>query len=195
MEFVPCSVWNKRRRYDFDGHLLATASSQRPHVARWAELCLYALPPNTHANYVFSRVGYSRVYHQEQCPEVTHHLPFGHELSYTPVATEIIPCGSCAPIRPRQITDLDFLTTHRFELTRPFAAICTDADAVVATLAEPKRRAPAHPAGPITLPWLSEQLLSDAAALDPALAAAYAIDLTPRRTTNERSEQSLRARR
>jgi hypothetical protein len=204
MEFVACSVWNKRRRYDFDGSLLAKASSQRPHAARWAELWLYRLPPNAHANYVFSRIGYSRVYHQEQCPEVRHHLPFGHELPAPPMIAEIVACGTCAPARPASIAELDFLTTHRFEVTKHFAAICADADALVELLTERRRpvsagqmaglNASALSSAGQALPWLSEQLLSAAAAIDSALAAAYAVNLTPSSSSSASSSSAARSR-
>jgi hypothetical protein len=186
MEYVASSVWNKRRRYDFDGALLARASSQRAHAARWAELRLYALPPNAHANYVFSRVGFSRVYHQDQCPEVRHRLPFGHEMSTTiepDALAEKIPCPVCAPARPAALPGggADFLTTHRFEVTKHFAAVCSDAAALIEVLSERRRThgQALAPEQPPVLPWLSEQLISAAAVVDPALASAYAVNLTP----------------
>jgi hypothetical protein len=166
-------VRNSNQVIRFDGVLLASVTSARPHAPRYTILELYGLP-STSPSHVLHRIGRSSVFHTADCAQaIRTHLPYGHEISAAelPILDSLAPCQFCAPslTKPRP-DDPDFLTIHKFEIPRHFAQVISDAAALVALLTTPD----SPMAG-----WLSTQLLNVAAVMDRAIAEAFTIDLRP----------------
>lgn len=185
MQFAEHEVLRKSGRLRFSGVLLASVSSRRPMASRWAELALYRLGTvdgriSHDPSFVLTRVGHSRVYHQDVCPEISHHLPFGHELVEQVDVSELVPCQTCAPSRVKAFDEPDFASTHRFEITKYNASVCRDVDDLLVRLMPPPRRTMPPPRrasvgespGPdaASLPWLSMNLLTAAAEGDHEIA-------------------------
>jgi hypothetical protein len=164
-------VRNSNQVIRFDGVLLASVTSARPHAPRYTILELYGLPSES-PSHVLHRVGRSTVFHTADCAQaIRTHLPYGHEISAAelPVMDNLSPCQFCAPslVRPRPDAP-DFLTVHKFEVPRHFAQVVADAAALVALLTTPD--------SPLA-GWLSTQLLNVASATDRTIAEAFTIDL------------------
>lgn len=114
------------RVLQFNGALLAHASSRKPHAERWVEFDLYRTAGGA---YVVSRVGYSRLFHAKGCSVVR---PGRH--SPAPVAAlaeDATPCSLCAP---------DISVDRANEIVYPelplhWAQACTTPEAAVEALA------------------------------------------------------------
>jgi hypothetical protein len=165
-------VRNSNQIIRFDGVLLAAVTSARPHAPRYTVLELYGLG-GVSPSHVLHRVGHSLVFHTSDCPQaIRTKLPYGHEIDQVdmPLLDQLFPCQFCAPsLRNPHPMAPDFLTIHKFEVPRHYAAVISDAHALVTMLTTPD----APMAG-----WLSTQLLNVAATKDRMLAEAFAIDLT-----------------
>lgn len=114
------------RVLQFEGELLAHASSYRPEADRWVEFDLY----RTNAGvYVVSRVGYSNLYHAATCSVVRRgrHTP-------SPVATLTETSKACTMCNPHASVD------QANELIYPekpiyWAQVCQNAAGVLESLA------------------------------------------------------------
>jgi hypothetical protein len=115
------------RTIQFEGELLAQASSHRVGADRWVDLALY----RTNAgSYVVSRIGQSVLYHAEGCPVVRK----GRHVS-AQVATLTANSRPCPVCKPK--TDVDFANEVIYP-ERPlyFARVCQDADGVLESLSK-----------------------------------------------------------
>jgi hypothetical protein len=187
LEVVPRLVTNRNQRISFVGTRLAAVSARRSYAPRWAELELFrvwdrdGVSPCPSPAFVFTRIGRSRVYHVDHCPDAPSRLPFGHELAEPIELAELSPCPACSPSPPPDADRHDFRTTHRFEITRHRAVVCSDAVALAGELSPPSRVSPAPPMRLSELPWLSARLLSLAAVHDDYLAAEFRVRPSPAR--------------
>jgi hypothetical protein len=154
-------VYDRDRALQFEGELLAHASSYKSGVERWVEFDLYRTKGGS---YVVSRIGYSYLYHAEGCSVVrkNRHKP-------AQVATLIegsMPCSLCNPVAS---------VDQAHELIYPerplhWAQPCSTPESAVEALAkydEDGNRYFTH---------VARQLIRDASERDPALRDAYYIE-------------------
>lgn len=109
------------RIYRFSGHQLSKSTSETPDKDRWVEFELYKT--NGREVYIVSRVGYSRIYHGEDCEVVTRNrLSAVDPLSLNDKVYK--PCHLCKP------TFMDIRGVYP-EVPRYHAQVCDTADQVV----------------------------------------------------------------
>jgi len=82
-------VIDGKRRYIFDGELLAEATSRNPTSVRWVEMQLYRAASG---EYILARVGRSIVYHDPTCAVVQK-----SELEIAPRPENGVQCEICVP--------------------------------------------------------------------------------------------------
>lgn len=142
----------------FDGTLLATSSSRETGKPRWIEFDLYRTNKN---QYVISRVGVSKVFHDSECFTVSR-----NKLSPVDGMTldmDYIPCRRCNP--SRSYVDGVFPETPRHA-----AWVCTDAIGVVGSLMQDDEN------GTEYLTNVARRLLQDASQHDPHIDIAFRVD-------------------
>lgn len=148
------SVRDQLRTLEFDGTLLARATTESPHSPRWTEIEIYK---TVGGNYVVHRVGVSLVYHDADASCAT-----GDEMTVGELGEDAEPCKFCDPGR----------------FTTPTVLVAVEADRHSADSASTPRQVGdallIHPHG--RSPYLSgpaQDVLSRAIKVDPSLRDAF----------------------
>ena len=154
-------VFDGDRTFQFDGVLLAHASSYRPDSERWVEFDIYKTPAGS---YVVSRVGYSVLYHAKECQVVRRgrHSP----AQVATLESNSLPCQLCNP-------DTDLNTPNQMiypEKPIHWAQVCNSPEAVVSALAKYDTD------GNRYFTHVARRLIGDAATLDAGINDAYYIE-------------------
>jgi hypothetical protein len=103
-----------RRIYEFDGDVLATASSERPGAARWSELVVYR---DVDGHLYLHKIGHTAVAHDPSCwrvrPDMPTWLEAGEEGRVRRVA-----CPECRPEVGDVMDPHTRLETQRYRVIR-----------------------------------------------------------------------------
>lgn len=149
------------RFLQFEGELLAQASSHREGVDRWVELALYRTDKGT---YVVSRTGQSVLYHAEGCPVVRkgRHSP----SQVATLTANSRPCSVCNPV-----TDVDFANEVIYP-ERPlyYARVCHDVEGMLEALSKRDE------SGDRYFTHIARELIHIAALKDVAIGDAYYVE-------------------
>jgi hypothetical protein len=164
-EDQPLEVLNGGRKFTFTGQLLSRVSSERTHAPRWTVMELFK---TVRGVYIVHRVGMSRVYHSPDCAvAATNRLAYGHELKDGPPSREALgnmtPCNVCRPLAS------DPSATMRFERERHWAGVAETPESAIEMMHRTND-------GQRSLPWICENLITEAGKKDAAIADAYAVE-------------------
>lgn len=148
------------RTYRFNGQHLASSSSETPEKDRWVEFELYKT--DDREVYIVSRIGYSRIYHGEDCEVVTRNRLSAVD-PLTLVDKVYKPCHLCKPtfMDPRGVYP---------EVPRYHAQVCDTSDQVVNHLK--KRDANDYE----YLTKVARELLENASEIDEDIKDAYLVE-------------------
>lgn len=148
------------RKYRFSGQKLADSSSETSDKDRWVEFELYKT--SDREVYIVSRIGYSRIYHNEDCDVVSRNrLNAIDPLELNDRMYK--PCALCNP------TFMDTRGVYP-EVPRYHAQICENADLVVEHLK--KRDANNYE----YLTKVARDLLESASAVDSEIKDSYLVE-------------------
>lgn len=148
------------RTYKFSGSMLSKSSSETPEKDRWVEFELYKTEDKE--VYIVSRVGHSRIYHNEDCDVVSRNRlnavdPLElNDKKYTP-------CNLCNP------TFMDMRGVYP-EVPRYHAQVCDTPEQVISHLK--KKDANNY----VYLTKVARDLLEDAALVDGDIRDAYFVE-------------------
>jgi len=154
-------VFDGDRTFQFDGSLLAHASSYRPEAERWVEFDIYRTAAGS---YIVSRTGYSVMYHARGCQVVRRgrHEP----AQVATLGEDSRPCSLCAPVADADAPNLMIYPERPIR----WAQVCHTPDAAVAALAM------YDPDGNRYFTHVARRLISEAAKADPGISDAYYIE-------------------
>lgn len=150
---------------EFDGELIAQATTRIPDGIRWVEFRLYRLDSD---GYLLHRLGASRVYHQA---DTGCHTTSG-QPSGEPGKARDLPAGaySCDRCQPEYPENLEPDAAVRIEYTRHTIDRCDTADQVVRRLTNMRSRGSRVQTQVVSEPV--KELLALAAGADPEFAMA-----------------------
>lgn len=103
-----------RRIIEFDGEVLATASSQRPGAARWSELVVYQDVTGT---LYLHKIGHTSVAHDPDCWRVRPDMPSWLEAG-DEATVRRTPCPECRPAIGDEMDPHTRLETQRYRVLR-----------------------------------------------------------------------------
>lgn len=144
------------RELIIEGELLSESSSEAPNKDRWIEFKLFKTYSGV---YVVSRVGYSMLFHAEDCKVVErNHL--SPELAENLADGDYVPCQRCLPVwfNPEGIFP---------EKPRYHSQVCQSAKGVLEYLNKQ------DPNGAVYLTNVARTLLEDASIVDTGIRKAY----------------------
>lgn len=154
-------VFDGDRVFQFDGALLAHASSYRADSNRWVEFDIYRTAAGS---YVVARVGYSVLYHREGCQVVRRgrHEP----AQVATLGKDSKPCELCEPD-----ANLDAPNALIYpEKPLHWAQVCSSPDAVISILSKD------DPYGNRYFTHVARRLIGEAAKIDDGIKDAYYIE-------------------
>lgn len=154
-------VFDGDRVFQFEGTLLAHASSYRADSERWVEFDIYRTPAGA---YIISRVGYSVLYHDKSCQVVRRgrHEP----AQVATLSSDSRPCELCAPK-----TSLED-PNHMIYPEKPiyWAQVCNSPEAAVSALAKYDTD------GNRYFTHVARRLIGEAAKVDEGIKLSYYIE-------------------